>query len=82
MEKKHKKDNRRMKLQPGISTHFQWMMENTKTLTKNRVYTIMEWKGDDAFCFLDDKGDLRRWDTTAQGIECNTFKTNLDKVLD
>lgn len=70
-----------MKLQPGISTRFQWMMENTKTLTKNKVYTIMEWEGD-TFCFLDDKGDQRRWDSTAQGIECVTFKTNLDNILD
>lgn len=70
-----------MKLQPGISTRFQWMMEHTKTLTKNKVYIIMEWEGD-AFCFLDDRGDRRWWDSTAQGIECVTFKTNLDNILD
>lgn len=81
MEKKHKKDNRRMKLQPGISTHFQWMMNTTSTLTKNKVYIIMEWEGD-TFCFLDDRGDRRWWGSTAQGIECNTFKTNLDNILD
>lgn len=74
-----------MKLQPGISTHFQWIVDTTSTLTKDKVYKIIKWEeynSWDSFCFLDDRGDRRWWDSTAQGIECNTFKTNLDNILD
>lgn len=83
MEKKHKKDNRRMKLQPGISTHFRWMLPTEGgIMTKNKVYPIVEWRGE--MCsFLNDHGGLTRWSVYySVGMEDCSFKTNLDKVLD
>lgn len=74
-----------MKLIPFQSTHFQWIVETTSTLTKDKVYKITEWEESNSrysFHFLDDSGKERWWSRDAQGIECATFKTNLDNILD
>lgn len=77
-----------MNLVPFVSTHF-IPLNREVDVTCGKIYKIIKWKEVCMnqrtyieFEFVDDKKDIRKWDTLLWNVVDASYEANLEKILE